>query len=209
MIKAATILTGLCLLASPLAFAQAEAPAPTPETPAPVAPPPQAAPPPVRVVVSPTRIVTDQEAAVNESVRRQAAKVSLRQRIADAQAAEARHDTPGAAKLYSDGYDLILTVVTDVDQETQIVRAGAARTRLALASDAQRAGDLQTADRHIIELLRIDPSNETAIAFKKENDRLIAEAFPLHPNPEVAARVPAIMREHETNMTLVLSLIHI
>src|SRR5690349_18673068 len=100
MIKAAPFLTGLCLLASPIAFAQQEPSQPSAESaerPAPSAPAQVPATPPARVVVAAAPPISDSEAAVAESVRRQAAKVMLRQQIADAQAAENRRDTPTAA----------------------------------------------------------------------------------------------------------------
>src|SRR3954454_5610540 len=216
MIKGATLLTGLCLLASPVLSAQqAEQtpPAPAPESPAPESPvvtaPPAVAAPvpavPAPVVVAPAAPTPamDREAAVAEAVRRQAAKIALRQRIDEAQAAENRHDTPTASKLYSTCWDLILTIGTDVDQEIQVVRAGAARTRLELAYAAQRAGNLRDADQQVTELLRIDPRNETAITFRASNNRMITEAIPLNPNPDVEARVPGIMADARTNTTYV------
>jgi general secretion pathway protein D len=198
MIKAAPFLTGLCLLASPLAFAQPES-AETPAAPAPVP-----APPPARVVVAPSApLVSDSEAAVAESVRRQAAKVMLRQQIAEAQAAENRRDTPTAARLYSKCWDLILSIGTDVDQEIQVVRSGAGRTHMDLAYAAQRAGNLHEADVHIKELLRIDPSNVAALDFKANNDKLILAAIPNNPSPETEALVPSILAANRTNAQLV------
>src|SRR5690348_279987 len=103
MIKAAILpcTLSVLVLAAPLAFAaqQAEQPVPPAEVPAT---------PPVRVAAPTRPPVSDQEAAVAESVRRQAAKITLRQKINEARAAEARRDLPLAAKLYSDCWDLIL-----------------------------------------------------------------------------------------------------
>src|SRR4051812_1879333 len=146
MIKAAILSTSLSLLVLTTSLALAQQPAEQPvqgaETPA--APPPA----PARVIVPTAAPMTDQQAAVAESVRRQAAKITLRQKINEARAAEARRDLPLAAKLYSDCWDLIISIGTDVDQEAQIVRAGADNTRMALAYEAQRAGDLHAADRN-------------------------------------------------------------
>jgi general secretion pathway protein D len=197
MIKAATIPLGLCLLLSPLAFGQnpdapaAEQPVPNPPVTAPAAP---------RVVVTAvTPPVSDQAAAIAEGVRRQAAKINLRNKIADARAAESRQDLAAAAKIYGECWDLILFIGTGVDEEARLVTDGIISTRLTLAAEAQHRGALREADHHLLEVLRVDPANRQALAMKASNDRLLAEQFPTTPNLDVEARVPIILSENATN----------
>ncbi|HVV01532.1 MAG TPA: hypothetical protein VHH88_09235, partial [Verrucomicrobiae bacterium] len=142
------------------------------------------------------------QTAIEEGIRRQAARISLRQTLENARAAEARHDLPTAARLYSDAWNLVLQIGPNgIPEEIAATKAGTARTRMELAQIAQKRGDLRGADTNVREVLRTDPTNAEAIAFKKNNDKLLAQQFPKMPTPEVAARVPVITAERATNST--------
>src|SRR5438552_8235947 len=112
-----------------------------------------------------------QETAVNEAIYRQANTITLRQKLADARSAQDRRDLVTAAKLYSDCWDLIQKIGSGVDPEAQETRIGVAAVRLELAQAAQHRGDLPGANRHVEEVLRVDPGNPAAIQFKRENDK--------------------------------------
>ena len=140
--------------------------------------------------------VPPQESAVNEAVMRQANRIALRQRLADARAAEDRHDLANAAKLYDDAWTLVLSIgINNVEAEAQTARAGLATVRLELARAAQRRGDAREAETQIKDVLRVDPSNPQAIDIKHLNDKLMLEQQGHVPDIETQARVPAILKE--------------
>jgi tetratricopeptide (TPR) repeat protein len=137
-----------------------------------------------------------QESAVNEAVMRQANRITLRQRLADARAAEDRHDLHNAAKLYDDAWDLVLHIgINNVESEAATARAGLAAVRLELAREAQRRSDYREADTQVKDVLRVDPTNPQAIEFKHQNDKLFAEQQGLIPDVETQARIPGIEKE--------------
>src|ERR1043166_6372420 len=51
--------------------------------------------------------IPDQQSAIEEAIRRQADRLTLRDPLAQARAAQARHDLPTAATLYDACWDLI------------------------------------------------------------------------------------------------------
>src|SRR5579872_1847067 len=104
--------------------------------------------------------VPPQESAVNEAVMRQANRIALRQRLADARAAEDRHDLQTAAKLYDDAWTLVLNIgINNVEAEAATARAGLAAVRLELARAAQHRADYREADTQVKDVLRVDPTN--------------------------------------------------
>src|ERR1051326_433741 len=78
-----------------------------------------------------------QETAVNEAVIRQADRIALRQKLADARAAQDRRDLLKAAKLYDDAWELVQRVGANVEAEASMTRSGLAAVRLELARAAQ------------------------------------------------------------------------
>ena len=73
-----------------------------------------------------------EQAAVNEAVYRQANKVILIQKLAEARAAQARHDLPAAAKLYDECWDLVQKTGTGVEAEREQTISGLTTVRLAV-----------------------------------------------------------------------------
>src|SRR5690349_7310948 len=93
--------------------------------------------------------VSPTDSAVNEAVMRQAARISLRQKLEDARAATTRGDLPQAAKLYDDAWDLVQKIgPNNVDAEATQTRTGLAGVRLELARQAQHRSDYLTASTH-------------------------------------------------------------
>src|SRR5436190_910637 len=65
-----------------------------------------------------------QETAVNEAVIRQADRIALRQKLADARATQERGDLLKSAKLYDDAWELVQRVGANVDAEAAMARWG-------------------------------------------------------------------------------------
>jgi general secretion pathway protein D len=136
-----------------------------------------------------------QDSAVNEAVMRQANRIALRQRLAQAALAQERQDLPAAAKLYDSAWDLVVSVGSNVDAEAAQTRAGLATVRLELARAAQHRGDYRDAATQINDVLRVDPSNAEAIEMKRANDKLLAEEAGKIPDIDTQAKIPAIAKE--------------
>src|SRR5262249_18699570 len=136
-----------------------------------------------------------QETAVNEAVIRQADRIALRQKLADARATQERGDLLKAAKLYDDAWELVLRVGANVDAEASVARTGLASFRLELARSAEHRGDYRDAAVQINDVLRVDPSNAEALELKHANDKLLAEQQGRIPDADTQAKVPGIVKE--------------
>ena len=134
--------------------------------------------------------VTPAQDAVTESLRREAAKIELRQKLVDAQAAQKRGDINAAARLYSESLLLTKRIGTGVESEYQQVLTGLVQTQLTLAEHAQRRGEFDQADLHANVVLKEDPKNPTALVFKAENARIRATMSGLMPSQDTIARLP-------------------
>jgi type II secretory pathway component GspD/PulD (secretin)/tetratricopeptide (TPR) repeat protein len=143
-----------------------------------------------------------EDTAVNEAVYRQANRITLRQKLAEAKAAQERHALPSAAKLYDEAWELVQKIGSGVDAEREQTIAGLAAVRLELARDAQRHEDYIGAATQVRDVLRVDPSNAAALEFQRANDKLLAEQRGKIPDAETQAQVPAIIQEKITSDTL-------
>ena len=141
--------------------------------------------------------------AVNQAVLRQANTIVLRQKLADARVATARGDLIAAAKLYEDAYTLVTQIGSGIDAETAQTISGLVTTRLQLARAAQSAGDLHEADVQITRVLKVDPQNPAALAFKKQNDQMMAAMRGRVPDDATLQQLPAIENEKTDAGTLV------
>ena len=74
--------------------------------------------------------------------------------------------------------------------ETAQTISGLASTRLTLARQAQSQGDYQEADTEVIQVLKVDPQNAAALAFKKQNDQMLAAMKGKMPDAADAATGP-------------------
>jgi general secretion pathway protein D len=144
-----------------------------------------------------------QEAAVNEAVYRQANRITLRQKLVDARAAQDRRALASAAKLYDDAWDLVQKIGSGVDAERDQTVAGLAAVRLELARAAQHRGDYKEARTQVDDVLRVNPTHAAAIEFKSGNEKLLAEQHGTIPSEEVRSQVPAIIEERVKASTLV------
>ncbi len=144
-----------------------------------------------------------EEAAVNEAVYRQANRITLRQRLADARAAQDRHALASAAKLYDDAWELVLRIGSGVDAERDQTIAGLTAVRMELARAAQAHSDYKEARTQVDDVLRVDPTSAVAIEFKSGNEKLLAEQRGKIPSEEVRSQVPAIIEEKVKASTLV------
>src|SRR5262245_42242335 len=97
--------------------------------------------------------------AIRESVRRQAWKIELQSKLAEAQQAQQKADHTTAVRRYEDCFGLLKQIGVNVDTERQQVVAGASASRFELARHAQVRGDLLEADSQIKRLLKEDPKN--------------------------------------------------
>jgi general secretion pathway protein D len=143
------------------------------------------------------------DAAVQEAVRREADRVTLRQKIVDARSAEQRRDIATAAKLYSEAWTLVQRVGTNVEAEAQAVIAGLTQTRMELARAAQRRGNYREAQTQIADVLRVNPANTVAIEFQQANERLLAAQQGSRPSDAVVDLLPQIRAERIATATLV------
>ena len=112
--------------------------------------------------------------AVNRAVIDQANTILLRQKLEDAKGAAARGDLQGAAKLYEDAKALVDQIGSGIDAEAARTISGLVATRLELARQARHDGNLLEADTQVTRALKVDPHNAAALAFKKENDQMMA-----------------------------------
>src|ERR1035437_4902736 len=144
------------------------------------------------------------DAAVNEAVLRQANTIILRQKLLDAKNTAMRGDLPGAAKLYEDANTLVeLIGPISIPEEKAQTSSGLASTRLALARQAQCRGDLHEAATQVSRVLKVDPQNSAALAFKKNNDSLLASMRGKMPDDATLQQIPYIANDKINAGTLV------
>ncbi|HVM50202.1 MAG TPA: tetratricopeptide repeat protein [Candidatus Acidoferrum sp.] len=144
-----------------------------------------------------------EQTAINEAVYRQANRVLLDQKLAEARTAQTHHALPQAAKLYDECWDLVQKTGTGIDAEREQTIAGLTAVRMELAHAAQSQGQLEEAQAQVQDVLRVDPSNAAAIDFKRNNDKLMADQRGTVPSPEVKAEIPAVQEEKIHARTLV------
>jgi hypothetical protein len=109
------------------------------------------------------------EDAIAESVRREAFRIDLHRKLAEAQNAEKRGENFAAARLYEEALALIKKIGPGVEQEHKQVVQGMTTVRLRLAEQAQRRSDFLEADAQAARILKEDPRNAAALAFRAEN----------------------------------------
>jgi len=143
------------------------------------------------------------DTAVNEAVLRQANTIILRQKLLDAKNTAVRGDLAGAAKLYEDAYTLVEQIGSGIDAEKAQAISGLASTRLTLARQAQSQDDLHEAATQVSRVLKVDPQNSAALAFKKGNDRLIASMRGKMPDDATVQQIPYIANDKTEAGTLV------
>jgi tetratricopeptide (TPR) repeat protein len=143
------------------------------------------------------------DVAVNEAVLRQANTIILRQKLLDAKNTALRGDLPGAAKLYEDANALVEQIGSGIPEEKAQTISGLASTWLTLARQAQSQGDLHEADTRVRRVLKVDPQNPAALAFKKNNDRALASMRGKMPDEATSQQVQYITKDKTEAGTLV------
>jgi tetratricopeptide (TPR) repeat protein len=141
-------------------------------------------------------------AAVNEAVLRQANTIVLRQKLSDARAVAQRGDIVNAAKLYQESVTLAEQIGSGIDAETQQAVAGLTSTRMTLAREAQGRGDLLEAGAQVQQVLKADPKNPNAIAFKQRNDQMIVARKGTRPDDATLQEIPQIVSQKTAAGTL-------
>lgn len=141
--------------------------------------------------------------AVNEAVLRQANTIVLRQNLAKARAAELQGDIVGAAKLYQESCELVQQIGSGVDAEAAQSVSGLARTRLSLAREYQSQGNLREAQKQALQVLKVNPTNPDALAFKKQNDQMLADMKGKMPSEAALEQVPQLAAQKTDAATLV------
>jgi general secretion pathway protein D len=152
---------------------------------------------PAEAQTSPTAV------AVEEAVRRQADTLALRQKLDEARRAESRKDLVAAAKLYEEAYKLVESIGDFTTPEARATISSLSALKLDMARAAQKRGDLEEAAVHVNRVLKINPRDEAALAFKKHNDRLIEEQKGRRPTGAAIERAKAAQQERIEANTLV------
>ena len=134
---------------------------------------------------------------------RQANTIILRQKLLEAKNTVLRGDLPGAAKLYEDAYTLVEQIGPGIPEEKAQTISGMASVRLALARQAQSQGDLREAATQVNRVLKVDPHNPAALAFKKDNDQLLVAMRGKMPDEATLQQIPYILNEKTDAGTLV------
>src|SRR5262245_43676872 len=147
---------------------------------------------------------SDLDLATDEGARRQAYKIELDRKLAEAQAAEKKGAFLESAQLYTDCVELNKKIGTGVSAETQKqVLDGFVATRLQLAEQAHRAGDYRAADDQSSRILREDPTNDRVIQLRDENRKVQAAEAGRRPSQEALDKLPQIYTNQVNAATLV------
>ncbi len=145
----------------------------------------------------------DTQAAIDDAVRRQAMTYELRGKLVAAQEAQKKGDFFGAAKLYEDCLALVKKVGTELEPERRAVMNGFITVRLQLAENAQRRGDFAEADAQVNRILKEDPRNQAALAFKVENEKIRLAEEGRRPSDAAIAKLPEARADQVKVATLV------
>ncbi len=141
--------------------------------------------------------------AIRESVRREAAKIELRKKLTDAQAAQKRGELAAANKYYEDCVALADKIGGAVPEpEQRELLAGLVATRLQLAEQALRRSEFAEADLHVGRVLKLDPRNEAALAFRQNCEKEKQRQAGTRPDQETIDRLPAAVKDRVQANTL-------
>ncbi len=144
------------------------------------------------------------DVAVNEAVLRQANTILLRQKLLEARNAQMRGEISDAAKFYDEADQLVAKIgPISITNEVALTVAGVASTRLTLARQDQNQGDLRGAATQVNRVLKVDPQNSAALAFKKNNDALLTSMRGQMPDQQTLDQVPYINNDKTDAGTLV------
>lgn len=143
------------------------------------------------------------DTAISEAVLRQANVIVLHQTLVEAKHIASRGDLAGAAKKYQECYDLTQLIGAGVKTETAQAIAGLTSTRLALARQDQNRGEYHNADVEVGQVLKADPRNAAALAFKKDNDHRMQLMAGKMPDASTVEQIPVVAKAKENSGTMV------
>jgi tetratricopeptide (TPR) repeat protein len=144
------------------------------------------------------------DTAVDEAVRRQADTILLRQKLGQAASAWDRKDIGVSAKLYEDAYTLVQRIGgSGIDAERKQTVSGLVAARMDLARAAQKGADLIEADKQVSRVLKVDPGNADALAFQRNNNKLLEEQRGRIPTDAAMERVRQVANDVINAATLV------
>lgn len=146
---------------------------------------------------------SDIDLATEEGARRQALKIELDRKLADAQAAERKGAFLEAAQLYTDCLELSKKIASGVDTQHKQSLDGFVSMRLQLAEQAERAGDRTGADNQYARILKEDPKNDRVQQLSKANKEALAAEAGMRPSESAIARMPEIYTNRVNAATLV------
>ena len=143
------------------------------------------------------------DTAISEAVLRQANKIVLQQTLVEAKRSASRGDLSDAAKKYQECYDLTLQIGPGVKTETAQAIAGLTSARLALARADQSRNDFHSADVEVGQVLKADPHNAAALAFKKDNDHRTLLMAGKVADASTQEQIPVVAKAKENSRTMV------
>ena len=146
---------------------------------------------------------SDIDLATEEGARRQALKIELDRKLADAQTAEKKGAFLESAQVYTDCLDLVRKITTGVDGQHKQALEGFIATRLQLAEQAQRIGDYAAADNQYARILKEDPKNDRVIELSKANKERLAAEEGRRPSDAAIARMPEVHTNRVNAATMV------
>src|ERR1044071_7548444 len=137
----------------------------------------------------PLQAQTPENLAIEEAARRQAWKIEMDRKLAEAQAAEKKGAFGDSAKLYTECLVLNKKIGPGVSAEEQKQMVdGLVATRTQLAEQAQRAGDYGAADDQYAAILREDPKNEHVLQLREANGKMKTAEDGRRPSQEAIDR---------------------
>ena len=142
--------------------------------------------------------------AINEGVRREALKIDLRSKLADAQSAHKRGALVEASLLYTDCLEIVGKIGTGVESEHKQAVEGNTAVRLILADQAHRDEEYAAADDQYAAILRFDSKNEKVIELRRINDVRRAANEGRRPSDKAIAALPYFYTNRVEAATLVM-----
>ncbi|MDD2058231.1 secretin and TonB N-terminal domain-containing protein [Pseudomonas sp. GD03860] len=130
----------------------------------------------------------------------QGRKQSVEELLAKADSDRSRHDFAGARM----GYGRVLTLepnnrrAQDAVRQIELMRN--LGERVALGQAALRSGDLFGAERHMREVLQLDPQNEAGLALRKDIE--LVQSRTAQPNPQLQTKLekPVTLEFRDANL---------
>ncbi|MDE3066795.1 MAG: tetratricopeptide repeat protein [Verrucomicrobiota bacterium] len=142
------------------------------------------------------------ELAVNRALLNQANTILLRQKLVQAREAVDRKDLIAAAELYEEAWSLVQEIGSGIDVETSQTVSGLVSVRLELARRAQERRDYRAADEQVSRALKVAPHDPEALAFKKQNDKILASLRGQIPDVATQEQLPMLRKQKTDAGTL-------